>query len=491
MMKKDNQMIVNTNDRLDESRSIDLGALNRSMTDTDVRILEVVQYLQLPVDGIVANIPERSKIFRNLEDVVNEIEHGRDTMIYLSKFIYATANGLFDAALNYLWDATINELRERIANFDVEYFYDVTVSNQDKRTKLSGPDDLQKIQDSDLLIGARKIELISSIGFKQLDNIRYMRNWASTAHPNEVNLTGLELIDWLEQCIVQVFNVPYSSLNIVIQKLLSDIKKRKFSDDEIKAKIQQYVNLSNSQVDLLLNGFFGIYISNESAPDSRDNIAGLVRGLWESGSETTKESIGIKYGNLVVNGHKERAKYARDFIEIVQGQSYIPEDLKITEVSDVLSELKEANDQMNNFYTEPPLAKRLLEFVGKYGNLPNGIENAYVHTVVYCFLTNGYGVAWNAEDKYTEMIQRFTQSQAMKAIVSFKNEEILVKLDRRLGSKKFIEMLALVKPKIIQEKPKELIDYLTDFHADRLVKFLDDSTYKKNFQKFVDEYYVR
>ena len=56
--------------------------------------------------GEVGLIPvaERIKVFGNLGDVLAllDYEH-RQQSIYVSKFI-AAASGLFDAALNYLWD---------------------------------------------------------------------------------------------------------------------------------------------------------------------------------------------------------------------------------------------------------------------------------------------------------------------------------------------------------------------------------------------------
>lgn len=72
------------------------------------------------------------------------------------KFITAASSGLFDAALNYLWDETVFQLRRRVANYDIEYFYDVAVSSE-KRKRLSGTEDLSKLDDSELIKGQRKL----------------------------------------------------------------------------------------------------------------------------------------------------------------------------------------------------------------------------------------------------------------------------------------------------------------------------------------------
>lgn len=93
---------------------------------------------------------------------------------YISKFLVAAA-GLFDAVLNYMWDETIFQLRKRIENYDIEYFYDVAVLSE-KRKKLSGVKDLPKFDDSELIKGAREIDMISDVGYNHLDYIKYMRN---------------------------------------------------------------------------------------------------------------------------------------------------------------------------------------------------------------------------------------------------------------------------------------------------------------------------
>ena len=73
-------------------------------------------------------------------------EHRRGA-VYMSKFMLAVSAGLFDAALNYLWDETIGELRKRIVAYDLNYFFDQAVTDPDKRRDLREPTDLAKITD--------------------------------------------------------------------------------------------------------------------------------------------------------------------------------------------------------------------------------------------------------------------------------------------------------------------------------------------------------
>ncbi|WP_218776701.1 hypothetical protein [Nostoc sp. T09] len=166
----------------------------------------------LPTESVLVSVTERVTVFKNIADVLSKInDEQKPRSVYISKYIAAVASGLFDAALNYLWDETILELRKRISQYDISYFYDNAVNSPEKRKALNSEDDLVKVNDSELIEGSRKIGLISEIGYKHLDTIRYMRNWVSAAHPNQNEITGLQLISWLETCIREVISLPLSN----------------------------------------------------------------------------------------------------------------------------------------------------------------------------------------------------------------------------------------------------------------------------------------
>src|SRR5262245_33826058 len=62
----------------------------------------------LPVDNIIATTEERAVVATNLPAFLQTLspEEKRDAR-YLSKFVGATAVGLFDAALNYVWNEVV------------------------------------------------------------------------------------------------------------------------------------------------------------------------------------------------------------------------------------------------------------------------------------------------------------------------------------------------------------------------------------------------
>ena len=437
-------------------------------------LLSVIAQCGLPTQNIFVTVPERATVFRNVDVVLQQIPKAqRSGSIYLSKFLAATASGLFDAALNYLWDETIQEIRKRVIQYDVEYLYD-NATHEEKRKKLKGPEDIVKLDDSELIQGARNIGLISELGYKHLDYIRYMRNWASAAHPNQNQLTGLQLVSWLETCIKEVISLPLSTIAIEIKQLLGNIKSNSISKEESTQIAPFFANLTMKQVGNLASGFSGIYVDPSSLPQSRQNINLLLPYLWERVDEDTRQGFGIKYGKFVANNEQDRAALARQFLEVVGAIAYIPDSLKAAEIEIAVQNLQGAHRAFQNFYSEPPFARQLVSLVGQTGNIPKQVRNTYVHGVIEVFLTNGNGVAWNAEPYYVELIKLFDQDQAIVGMLCFLDEGISSSLQFSLCQKKYWELLELVEAKLSAPAAREMLADIRSFSAP-LDKMKNDS----------------
>lgn len=113
---------------------------------------------------------------------------------------------------------------------------------------------------------------------------------------------------------------------------------------------------------------------------------------------------------------------------------------------------------MNNFYNEPPFARQLQRLVGEAGRIPEKVTQAYVLGVVEAFLTNGNGVAWNAEPVYLELMHQFDPRQALIAVVAFRSTVIASKLQFILCQKKYRELLEMMINQVSNPAVKELIE---------------------------------
>ncbi len=442
-------------------------------------LLQFIDSKGLPSQSVLVTVKERGVVFGNIDNVLEKIdEKGKARSIYISKFLAASASGLFDAALNYLWDETINELRRRVTQYDISYFYDIAVSNPDKRKKLDAEDDLVKLDDSELIQGANKIGLISDLGFKHLDFIKYMRNWASAAHPNQYQITGLQLISWLETCVIEVISLPLTHVLIEIRKLLANIKETKISDLEGMQISAFFADLTQDQVDNLAAGFFGIYTLPETTSQTRQNIHLLAPPLWTRVDEQSRQQFGVKYAKYLANNDQQRQQLSRQFLELVEGISYIPDGIRAAEIETAVQDLLSSHRGVNNFYSEPTFARQLQRIVGETGNIPSQVNNSYVIGLVEVYLTNGNGVAWNAEPIYQNMLDNLDPSQALIAISSFNNIRIASRLQFDLCQAKFRKLLSDMKTKVSAPAVKELIEELEKYNGP-LDKMKDDSRIKR------------
>ncbi|MFD2520190.1 hypothetical protein [Emticicia soli] len=426
-------------------------------------LITFLEQHNLPSNNIFVDVSERVNVFKNLEDVISKIDTREiQQSLYLSKFIAGVASGLFDAALNYLWDETILQIRKRVVQYDIEYFYDNAVSGE-KRKRVQGENDLPKIDDYDLIKGAKEIGLISELGFKHLEYINYMRNWASAAHPNQNELTGLQLISWLETCVKEVISLPLSQLTIRIKQLLGGIKNTTISDQDAQEISVFFTNLTQEQSNNLVAGFFGIYTKNDTESQTRQNINKLLPEIWNKVDEDTKNTFGIKYGNFVANNYQQEKKLSREFLQLVNAESYIPDDLRIVEIETAIDNLLSAHRGFNNFYNEPTFAKQLSRIVGDPPKVSKGINKKYVLSLVDVFLTNGNGVSSAAQPIYEELLSKLDSHQANIAVLSFNDTGIFSKLQFSLCKKKFKEMLEIVRPSITTPAIKDLVSQIESY----------------------------
>ena len=454
-------------------------AISQELLQFEQSLLTFIEEQGLPTESVLVVVPERQVVIRNIAVVLERIEdERRQNSIYISKFIAATVSGLFDAALNYLWDETIYELRQRVAQYDLAYFFDVAVGNNtDKRKKLSSEEDLQKIDDSELIRGANEIGLVSDLGYRHLDFVRYMRNWASAAHPNQNQITGLQLVSMLETCILEVIKLPLSNVVVEIKQLLANIKSNKISQDEANQIAVFFAGLTQDRANTLASGFFGIYTQTDTSAQTRENVQLLLPRLWDMVDENTRYGFGIKYARFVASNDQERQKLARQFLDIVSGVSYLPEGIRVAEIETAIDNLLTAHRGLNNFYNEPAFARQLQRLVGESGNIPNQLSHKFILSLVEVFLTNGNGVAWSAEPVYLQMFAQFTATQASIAVFSFVNKVISSRLQFTLCEKQFRRLLDIMRDKVTMPVVKELITDIDNYKG-TLDKMKDDSRIK-------------
>lgn len=421
------------------------GAIDGHVQEFEARLLHFLRQHGLPTDGLFVPVDERLRVLRNAYQVIAPLDdRARLDAAYIAKFLAAVTNGLFDAALNYLWDETVSQLRRRIVMYDLAYFYDNAIASPTERQRFKSEDDLPGLGDQDLLRGALTIGLLDDLGFSELDLIRHHRNWASAAHPNQHDLRGFQLLDWLEVCIIRVIARPLPTGAVTIQRLLGNVRRNALTPRDARVAAGAFADLTQEQVNRLSFGLFGIFTDSGATAQARTNVTLLLPALWARVDEPTRGEFGVRYGRYATGGDLDQQRRAREFLEIVDGQAYFPDGIRAAEIDAALEGLEQAHANFNNFYTEPPLARDLERLVGQLGAIPANVQRRYVLTLVTLFLTNGHGVAERADGIYRKLIGTFTREQAILALLSFTEPGVAAALRSSLAQRQFREVFVLL-----------------------------------------------
>ena len=372
--------------------------------------------------------------------------------------------------MNYLWDETIAELRRRIAGYDLAYFFDIAVQSPERRKHLRAAEDLSRVEDQELIRAAREIGLVSDVGYQQLDLIRYMRNYASAAHPNQNVIGAFQLVGWIETCIKEVITLPESFAVAETRRLLANVREGHIDTSNATATAEFFRDLTQDHADNIAAGLFGIYVEPTSGEPARDGVRLLLPLLWPQVGEGQRELFGVRYGRFVANGDAAQAELARAILDVVGAAAYLPEQVRVAEISEAIDELLVAHRGFNNFHTEPAAARRLLSLAGE--RVPVAVRRPYVEALVEVFLTNGSGVAWNADTHYRTMISTFDPDEAELALRQFFEPTVSSKLRWEKPQAKYAELIEMLDPKITRAVAREFMEAIRAFtgNPDDLVK---------------------
>lgn len=441
--------------------------------------------LGLPTENVLVDLPERRKIINNLPDVVNGIEATkRQNSLYLSKFIAACGAGLFDAALNFIWDETVVNLRLKVIRFDLEYFYDSVVTEPTRRAKLKDESDLVKIEEWELIRGCHVTGILSDIGFKHLDYIRDMRNWASAAHPNQNQLTGFQLIAWLETCINEVIAKEPEAAAVEVKRVLTSIRNNILTPSDAEPIKAGFEYLPLDLVSSLLRTLFGMYTAEKTSVNVRSNINLIAKKCWTLAPDEAKYECGLKYSNFAANGELARKELAKSFLTVVDGLPYLPSDTLALEISEKIQNLYTAHHGMNNFYNEPAHAKALTSYVSDTGVVPDSVRHNYVKTVVMVKIGNGYGISNMAETYYDEMINKFGELELKEFVKLVLNTEFSARLHLSSCAKNFKQLSGMLISKSSNQITLQALTRLSTVTGQQLPILISDTQYQQLMKSY-------
>ena len=422
--------------------------------------------LGLPHEGIIASKKERDMMSRILPETIQELsQQSKKEAIYLSKFVASSAIGLYDAALNYIWNEVVVSLRAKANIYGLDLFFDAAIGGEVRET-YSTFEDLSSIKDNTLIDTCRKLELISDILHQKLKHILYMRNNIGASHPNGETIRTLELLGWLETCVKDVIDDKPSEAAIFVSQLIVNLKNDNLNLDETRLdQIRENLNKQHSRISgNLLITLFSIFTKKNTSPEVRGNILKLAPVVWEISPEGNRYEIGFKLDQFSLNLDEEMLALGNSFIEKCNGNNYKSEGTRCREVNDLLNRLIDAHYGWDNFHNEVPIIRQIKKYILEESDILPNIEDKLIKTILICRIGNGNwycnGVSPDAKPIYNSIIVLFNSKQINKLLKFIAEPEIknMLSISKCIIQTK--ELLRLINLDLQDDRTKEVIELI-------------------------------
>lgn len=367
------------------------------MDSTLPSIGNILNSFGLPREVIASN-EEIAYAWQQLPREISRIPSPlRDGLI--ARMCVATSVGLFDGAINYIWNAVILNLRTRAKNFGLGYIAQAL-------NKKFEEDDLNDLMDSELLDLCHKLELLSEEGYFFLNQCRDIRNNFSSAHPSIAQIDDRELINFISRCCKYGISADYTLQGIQIADFVTTIKSGKLTQDAIAAWCEKLENTFPAQRSLLIPMLYGVYCDPDSKEHSRINALSICIDTCHLFDSKIESALIAQHNSYIAKGDEERTKASRIYFQKLGLLDLLTHSEKHSIIRNACSSLFRVHQGFDNFYNEPPFAKNLYELSAKT-SIPTSAKEEYVQTVVTCYVGNSYGVSHAAVSYYTKMIENF------------------------------------------------------------------------------------
>lgn len=359
---------------------------------------------------------------RNLPRVLNTIPANlRNEGI--TRMCVAAAVGLFDSAINYIWNSSIIELRNKVRRFGLPVVTQIMDQEYDNEKLLD-------LKDSELLDLCLKLNLITEEGFFFLDQCRDIRNNFSAAHPPIGPLDDHEFISFVNRCAKYALGSNINPVGVDIQGFIQAVHGGKFTEDQKNTWTDRIRRTHQAQLELLIGTLQGIYCDPDASEEARINSLTITREFIDEFTPQIRSSLINRHADYQAKGDEVRYKASLDYFDTLGIISLLSDTERHRLVSKVCKQLMNVHQDFNNFYNEPPFAEHLERISGQ-GAIPLTAKNEFVNTVVTCAVGNAYGTSNAALWDYKKIIRNFSPKE-VSIMLSYPKSNTIV--GRRIRS---------------------------------------------------------
>ena len=359
----------------------------------------------------------------------------------IARMCVAVSTGLFDGAMNYIWNAAILQLRTKVRNFGLPIVAQIIQADFEEKHLL-------ELQDSRLLELCLKLNLVNEDGFFFLDQCRDVRNNFSAAHPSLGTVNDREFTTFLNRCTRYALADASSPKGVDIGAFISAVKGARFNANQCGVWVQRLGETHDAQRQMLVGMIHGLYCDPNTSEPSRLNAFDICNSLKAGFTAALRSDLINKHSEYAAKGDEQRHTASLQFFEKLGLLTLLNESEQHAVFYRAIERLWNVHNGTNNFYNEPPFAERLLE-LSQQSAVPETVQETFVQVVVCCNVGNRYGVSWAAATSYDQIIKSFSPREIATMIRLASSPS--TPLGHRLSSypscrQRFKQNLALIDP---------------------------------------------
>jgi hypothetical protein len=388
--------------------------------------------------GVVAYDHQIAHAWSQLPRIIARIPPNlRDEKIL--KACISVACGLFDAAINYLWNAAVVELRDKVRRFGLHVIPQIL----DDRS--FDEESLLDLKDAELLDLCLKLNLITDQDFFFLDQCRATRNSYSVAHPADGAVDEDEVINFLSRCQKHALSSTHNPKGVDTKALLGALKAARFKNDQLEEWNTRIRGTFDAQRELIFGMLHGVYCDPGSGEEARVNALSICEAFATEFTPKTRSLLVDRHQDYRAKGDDARYTASQRFFENLGLLALLGEAEVHSLITSASRNLLRVHNDWNNFYNEPPFAERLVQLTSGI-RVPESAQAEFVEAVVTCATGNPYGVSHAAMGYYHAMVTSFSPNE-IKIMLELPSETNL--LAGRLTSsggceKRFRQLVALL-----------------------------------------------
>jgi len=367
----------------------------------------------------------------------------------LLRMCVAVASGLFDAAINYVWNATVVELRQKVRRFGL------SVVPQLLDDKSFDEDRLVGLKDAELLDLCRKLNLIGEDDYFFLDQCRDTRNNFSVAHPAAGAVDEDEFISFLSRCRKHGLVQTRDPHGVDTKAFLDAIKAGKFKRAQREEWERRLSGTFDAQRELLFGTLHGIFCDPGAEEHARQNARSICATFADDLSPKSASTLVDRHQDYKAKGDEARLQASSQFFEQIGRLDLLGNAEVHAIVTKACAALMRVHQAFDNFYNEPPFAARLHEIADSVA-IPQTAQVSFVEAVVTCATGNPYGVSRAALGDYKAMIQNFSPAEIAIMLNLPKTHSVVGNRIRTDGSceKRFRARVALLQKESVPTSSK-------------------------------------